>query len=295
MKKIDTSQCHMRSEQEMMALILNVAKQDDRIRAVVMNGSRTNLKAAKDIFQDYDIVYLVAEMESFIEDKRWIDVFGERIIMQTPEDMTMFPPSSSNRFAYLMQFMDGNRIDLTLLPLDAKESYIKEDKLTVVLLDKDHYLPELPSPSDEDYWVKPPSAEFFADCCNEFWWVSTYVAKGLWRKEILYAKHHLEGPVRAMLLKMLEWEIGIRTNFSVSAGKCGKYMEKYISKEGWQELISTYADGSYEDTWKALFAACNLFRSTAKVVAAHFHYEYPEKDDSSVTAYLKNVKEMARR
>lgn len=32
----------MRTEQEMFDLILNIAKRDERIRAVYMNGSRTN-------------------------------------------------------------------------------------------------------------------------------------------------------------------------------------------------------------------------------------------------------------
>jgi hypothetical protein len=38
----------MRNEQEMLDLILNVAKADDRIRAVYMNGSRTNPNVKKD-------------------------------------------------------------------------------------------------------------------------------------------------------------------------------------------------------------------------------------------------------
>lgn len=63
----------MRSEEEMMDLILNTAKKDERIRAVYMNGSRTNSSAPKDIFQDYDIVYVVKETASFIKDDKWIN------------------------------------------------------------------------------------------------------------------------------------------------------------------------------------------------------------------------------
>ena len=44
----------MRSEHEMYNLILEVAKNDARIKAVYMNGSRTNENVPKDIFQDYD-------------------------------------------------------------------------------------------------------------------------------------------------------------------------------------------------------------------------------------------------
>ncbi len=42
----------MRTEQEMYDLILKVAKEDERIRAVYIDGSRTNPNAPRDIFQD---------------------------------------------------------------------------------------------------------------------------------------------------------------------------------------------------------------------------------------------------
>ena len=66
----------MRTEQEMLDLIIGVAQADPRIKAVYMNGSRTNPNADRDIFQDYDIVYAVEETESFQEDDEWIKQFG---------------------------------------------------------------------------------------------------------------------------------------------------------------------------------------------------------------------------
>ena len=43
-----------------------------------MNGSRTNENVPKDIFQDYDVVYVVTDTLPFVEDKKWIDSFGQR-------------------------------------------------------------------------------------------------------------------------------------------------------------------------------------------------------------------------
>jgi len=284
----------MRAEQEMMALILRVAEADDRVRAVAMNGSRTNPHVPRDIFQDYDVVYLVTEMAPFLRDPAWVDVFGERIMLQTPEAMAMFPPELGGRFSYLMLFTDGNRIDLTLVPIQEAHAYAGEDSLTRVLLDKDQCLPPLPPPTDTNYRVQPPSAAFFADCCNEFWWLSTYVAKGLWRKEILYAKKHLDQHLSEMLVTMLAWQVGIDTDFSVSVGKCGKYLQRYLAPACWQALLATYADASYDGTWSALWAACDLFRQTAQSVAAHFGYTYAQQDDDRVTAYLHHVHALAQ-
>ena len=57
----------MRSEEEMMHLILQVAKDDERVRAVYLNGSRTNHNAPKDRFQDYDVVYVVTDTKPYYE------------------------------------------------------------------------------------------------------------------------------------------------------------------------------------------------------------------------------------
>ncbi len=82
-KKIITDRI-MRNEEEISSLILKVVESNDRIRAVLLNGSRANPKAKKDSFQDYDIVYIVREINSFVSDHSWIDVFGDRIILQMP-------------------------------------------------------------------------------------------------------------------------------------------------------------------------------------------------------------------
>lgn len=81
----------MRSEEKMYELIMNIAKADDRVAAVYMNGSRTNPNVPKDIFQDYDIVYVVRETKSFIEDKEWIHKFGKILYMQYPDESPDYP------------------------------------------------------------------------------------------------------------------------------------------------------------------------------------------------------------
>ncbi|ASK63768.1 hypothetical protein CFK37_17190 [Virgibacillus phasianinus] len=65
----------------------------------------------------------------------------------------------------------------------------------------------------------------------KFWWVSTYVAKALWREEQSYAKFAMEVPVRNMLLRMLEWYVGTNTDFAVSVGKSGKLLNQYLDEE----------------------------------------------------------------
>lgn len=278
----------MRSEQEMLELIMNTALGDERIRAVLLNGSRANPNAPRDIFQDFDIVYFVTDIKPFVEDANWIDRFGELMIMQLPETMIDPPAMNDGHFAYLMQFMDGNRIDLSLFSLDQIASFDPESS-TVVLLDKDKILPVFPPASDDAYIPRLPSQKLFSDCCNEFWWVSAYVAKGLWREEMPYAKFMLDQVMREELTKMLAWYIGMKTRFSINPGKMGKYFRKYLPPELWQTLEATYTDAGYENNWQALFSMCELFRNTAQSVASQFDLSYPLDDDRKVSAHLRHV------
>jgi len=283
----------MRSEKEMYELILSIAKNDDRIKAVIMNGSRANPKATPDIFQDYDIVYIVTEVAPFKNNPEWIKLFGEPIIVQKPDDMEDLPPSDDDSYGFLMQFADGNRIDLTLYPI-AKLNELHEDSLSILLLDKDGILEPFPPPSEKDYLPKTPTAKEFSDSCNEFWWVSTYVAKGLWREEITYAKSMLDQHVRPELMKMLAWYIGINTKFSCNPGKSGKYFKQYLEPELWGMLIATYADADYDHTWESLDKMCQLFRIVSPSVAEHFGFEYLLDEDEKVCAHLKHVRALPK-
>ncbi|KAA0805922.1 aminoglycoside 6-adenylyltransferase [Bacillus tropicus] len=284
----------MRTEKEMLDLIINTAKEDERIRAVIMNGSRVNPHVKRDCFQDYDIMYVVKDIQSFTSNHNWIHRFGEIMIVQMPEEMSLVPPDGDGKFPYLMQFMDGNRIDLTLVPVELINNFVGQDSLSKLLLDKDNCIEEFPPASDKDYLIKKPTEKEFLGCCNEFWWCSTNVAKGLWREELSYAKGMLDGPVRDMFIVMLEWHIGMKTDFTVNAGKFGKHFEQYIEKDMWEQFKRTCSNAEYENIWESFFVMGDLFREVANEIANAYGYRYPQDDDDKVTNYLKHVKALPK-
>ena len=281
----------MRDEKQMMDLILNFAVKDENIRAVVMNGSRANPNAKKDIFQDYDIACYVNSVAPYRDNREFLEQFGRRIIMQVPEEMADPPPENDGHIGFLMQFTDGNRIDLGFHPIE----HIHEkpgDSLTVVLVDKDGLLGDVPPPSEKDYLPAEPSAKTFADCCNEFWWVCPYVAKGLWRGELIYSRYMMDSFVRTELMKMMSWYFGVKTGFQRPAGKAGKNIKDHIEAPLWKKLEQTYADADFENIWNSLFAMGELFRITAREVARTYGFDYPEDDDTNVSRYLKHIKKL---
>lgn len=167
----------MRTDQEILELILETAKKL-QIDAVALSGSRTDTKAPKDEFQDYDVVYVVDDLDNLTSDLAWLDQFGTRIIEQHN--------ILGNRRLYLMLFEDGNRVDLTLCPKDHINEWVdSEAGFTVLVDEKDLF--ESYSPSPQRFWISPASETDFEKSCNEFWWVSAYVVKGICRKQVIYA------------------------------------------------------------------------------------------------------------
>ena len=171
---------------------------------------------------------------------------------------------------------------------------VLDDSLTVVLLDKDNIVKEIPPPNDGDYLPKEPTEKLFQDCCNEFWWCSPYVAKGLWRQELTYAKYMLDVVIREQLMKMLTWYFGIKTDFNKSPGKLGKYLRNDVEPELWIELEKTYSDANVDNIWGSLFTMGSLFRQVANEVATVYGFKYPQRDDQNVTGYLWRIKKLPR-
>ena len=276
----------MRTEQEMYELIINTAKQDDRIRAVYMNGSRTNPNVPKDIFQDYDVVYVVTDTKPYIQDRTWIDRFGDRLFMQYPDENPDYPSDKENFYGWLMQFADGNRIDLHVESIAHAKEHILDDKLCKVLLDKDHLFPEIPPSTDEDYRVTPPTEQQYLCTCNEFWWCLNNV--------IPYAQDMMNFIVRKQLERMLSWKVGIKTEFAVSVGKSAKYMYRWLTKEEWDGYLSTYAVGTVGDCWRATFRMCDLFDDAARYVGKKLGYCYNEDEAKNGRKFLEHVKDLPK-
>jgi len=278
----------LRSGDDVIADVLAIARTDARVRAVILSGSRADPAAPADEWQDVDVTFVVRDMAPFREDPSWIDVFGERAILQRPDAMFGAPPRTDGGEAYLMLFVDGTRIDLTLLPLEGMDGF-EHDGPAEVLLDLDGVVP-LPPPRGRPYFVPaPPTASEFADVCNEFWWVTPYVAKGLARGETTYAHHHLDTVLREQLLTMLGWQVAAESGFRRGPGKFGRYLRRELPPETWARLEATYADAKPEQIWAALEAMTELFRDAAVGVAERFGFPYARQDDERVMAHVRRV------
>ena len=266
----------MRTEPEMLDLIFQTAKVL-QVEAVAMSGSRTDTKALKDEFQDYDVVYVVDDLDNLTRDLSWLDRFGNRLIEQYNV--------LGNRRLYLMLFEDGNRIDLTLCPKEHIQEWVDSEADYTVLQDEKGLF-ESYTTSPERYWTNPASTIDFEKDCNEFWWVSAYVVKGIHRNQLIYATDHLYGICQQEFLKILAWQVASDRG-RVDVGKNYKYLFNYLPAEKEKEFSNLLDFSSKEKITQSLFATMQLFHQEAQSLAQKMGFDYDKEVAEKMIEYAK--------
>jgi len=273
---------------KMIDSILLVASDDERIRAVSLEGSRAIPTMQKDDYQDYDICYYVTDITPFYNNPEWvIEKFGKPLIMQMPEAMRN--PTGGGHFNYMMIYPDGCRLDLTFQP----KKHIDDGEPLVVLLDKDNgtgYLPQMPPPSDVIYHIKPPTELFYYSCCNNFWWCLNNVAKGIARDELPYVMTMLNVTVRSELHDMINWYIGTLQGFDLSTGKDGRFFKRYLPSDLYEQYKTTFCGSDYADIWTSVDVMCGLFRNLAIAVAEYFKFIYNKDEEEGIREYIRIIR-----
>jgi aminoglycoside 6-adenylyltransferase len=282
------------SDDPVLRRISEWAKRRDDVRVVLLTSSRARADARIDRFSDYDIMLFLSGPSALATDAGWLNELGR--VLVTFDDIV---DSYSMR---LVLFEDGTKIDFALGSLGVLERIVSERQLPAILdvgfrvvLDKDGLAARLPSPTCTAHVPRPPTAREFADLVREFWWETTYVAKQLWRDELLPAKHSLDTVIALGLLRrLLEWHIETGRDWRVRPGDLGRGLAKQLDPATWSELASVFAGSRLEDNWDALFRAMQLFRRIARDVADRLALEYPMDLDARVTAYVESVRATAR-
>ena len=192
------------------------------------------------------------------------------------------------------------KIDYSIWPVELLEHIAAEalllDQLDVgyrVLLDKDQRTAGWKQPSYQAHIpVRPTQAEYQA-LVEEFWWSTTYVAKSLWRNDLVFAKWVLDQDLKLEAMRrMLEWRIEIDHHWSVKPGIYGRGLKQLLPPDIWSKFASTYGSLDVEKIWAALDRVISLFRQVAPDVGNALGYTYPQQVDDQVSAYLEAIREL---
>jgi aminoglycoside 6-adenylyltransferase len=285
-------------EADVVARLVAWGESDSSIRALVLTSSRARTDESVDALSDYDLIVAVEDAAAFAADDAWVSAYTQPLARWGDQDEV----HGLTTYFRGVVYANGVKIDYTVWPaalLDrVAEAEALPEALDVgyrVLLDKSGRTPDWPAATYRAHIpAKPTEAEYRA-LVEEFWWDTTYVAKALWRGEVVFAKFVLDYDAKHVALRrMLEWRIALDRGWSWRPGAYGRGLERQLPAEFAAELSRTYVGANVDENWSALFRTTALFRRVATEVGNALGYAYPLDVDEAVTAQLEAVRRAPR-
>jgi len=274
--------------------LLRFGRGDEHIRAIVLTSSRCNANAPVDIFSDYDVEIFVDDPAPFAESDDWVGVFGP--VLNKWRDVWC-----DGRVMRMFVFEDGTKMDIVFGCLDILRA--KANSLVLpegydigyrVLLDKDGVTANMPHPTYSAFILIPPNEARYLARLDGIWNNSIYVAKFLWRGDIMAAKNLLNDMANRQLRELLEWHIAGEHEWRWRPGAGGRGIQKVLDPELYAELLASYTGGGEDELWQSLFRTLALCRKAAIEVASKLGFTYPHENDRRMEIYLETIRTLDR-
>ncbi len=282
-----------------VSILIQWATAHDSIRAMLLTSTQAIPNAARDVLSDYDVILVVQDIHPFVTDRTWLNDFGETLIVYW-DPIYPHPIFGIEQCGNVTQYVDGLKIDFTLWPVTLFQRIAAAPTLPAeldagyrVLLDKDQLATNLCPATGMAYVPKPPTFEMYQTLINDFLSDAPYVAKCLWRDELLPAKWCLDCDMKHTYLRqLLEWRVEIDYGWSAPTGFLGKGLKKRLPPDIWALVELTYAGARLADNWEALTHTLDLFRRVAVEVGDRLGYAYPHDLHQRICAYVEQIRQL---
>lgn len=268
------------------------------VSAAWVTSTRARAGAA-DALSDYDVVFAVDDVHLYAADRAWLSPFGEVLALyQDPLHDAL--GLGFETFGVVTQFASGLHIDFTFWPTALLRHVVDEGLLPGdlddgyrVLFDRQGLAARLRTPTFQVFLPKRPDGELFARWVEEFYSDVPFVAKQLWRGELLPARWCLDADMRHVYLRqMLEWHAATESGWNKPTGWLGKGLKSRVAPEFWKALEATFVDARLTSNWQALFDTLDLFQAAGIEVAERLGFAYPLSLHERMTAFARRIQSL---
>ena len=236
------------------------AEQQAPVRAMLLTSSRARPNGPVDVLSDYDVVLVVTDIHPFFEDRTWVQDFGTVLVVYW-DPIHPAPDYGTDEVGNVIQYEDGLKIDFTVWPVELLRRIAAAPALPaeldagyMVLVDKDRLTDGMRAPTYTAYIPTRPTHDTFQTFVQEFFSDAPYVAKCLWRNELLPAKWCLDYDMKHVYLRrVLEWRVELDYGWSMPTDAMGKGLKRHLPPDIWSQLECAYAGAGMAENWKASF------------------------------------------
>jgi len=274
------------------ARVLEWARQQEDVVAVLITGSRARLDGSVDEASDHDLEIYTGDLERY-RGTDWLDRIAP-VWVVLPFD------HADGRRERLVFFAGGAKVDLQVMAADRLEQLAREGLDDVhlrgyrILFDRDGRAARLPPSPHRPPRQRRPTEEEFLAVCTEFWFEAAHIPRSLARGELWVVKFR-DWTMKRQLLRMLEWHALAMRGDDVDVWHIGTKAENWLAPGVWERLGDVFARFDREDSLRALQATADLFVDVSRDVARAFELTFPEHMSGTIRRYVTTLPALERR
>jgi aminoglycoside 6-adenylyltransferase len=226
--------------------VLEWARGEPNIRAVVLTGSIARGDGSADEHSDLDIELYVRDPSSLLDRDTWYRQFGEVLVVEELENPGWHPTR-------LVYYADG-KIDFMVASVDVFGGATYTDPFQV-LLDKDNVAAAMRRTTTRD---RPPTADEYTRCVNWFYAALIMWATYLARSEPWAAKVR-DWDSKRELLTMIEWDHMARYGWDYDTGSGGTHLRGWMDEDVLAAVTECWSDSRWSVRWPSCGPHSKLF------------------------------------
>lgn len=227
------------------------------IDAVILTSTRVR-NLTIDTLSDYDIEIYTSTPELFTESDTWMQFYHQPMFRFNDH----FIQHDIKLYMRMVIYEDYTKVDYKIIPTELLKKLSNNydpdlDNDYKVLIDKGGFTENLLEATHQSYYIMAPEKRQFDDMISSFFMECSYIAKNV--QPLKHFKH-------------------------------GRNIEKYLSNAERKQLNDTYAADDYEENWRALYAAIELFAHAAR----NLNFTYPEDLHQKSMRYFTYIENLER-
>lgn len=272
--------------------LLEIAKEDNNIKAIAAIGSSTRETVKADEYSDLDIVIATEDTDGWL--------YGEMPKRLGEIKISFIGTTITGEKERRVLYENALDVDMLVLTPNQLETSIKQHEAEfvcnrgyTVLYDDMNVKKMLDTYVNREVKHTSLNEEEFINLVNDFYFHTIWASKKILRGELWASKMCIDCCLKEHLLQVIEMYSVDRYHVDVWHG--GRFLDRWVEDDIKQELRRCFAHYDREDMVTALFATMKLFSRLSEAVAQMEGYEYPaiakEYAEQTVTSYFDSVKD----
>lgn len=263
--------------EELFEKIKKFAEEEDKIKSMVLFGSRARSIKKADDYSDYDIIFFVDDIKYFTEKDEWLKEisdyyisFVEHTAVQDYERRIFFDDAMD------MDFIFYNAADAERITNDPiiKAWYSRGYRIIVDKIDYSKMITGDLATGNEDNMLTEAQ---FNNLLQTFWFHTIWSVKKVMRGEIWSAKNCIDSYLKTLLRQVIEYHEKADKGWTFDTWHDGRFFDDWVTPKVKLELNDAYGRYDAESLNKALLKTMELFSKEARTTAVLLNYSYPVK------------------